>query len=80
MQQLSEVGQHGAPRIWDLILIHPFFHWKVKADVWRMMSTSTGNLRVDMDGMPLEGNIVLSCVQQDRFGGMLCLIFIRYED
>ena len=44
------------------------------------MENDVGNLRVDMDGVPLEGNIVLSCVQQDRFGGMLCLIFILYED
>ena len=44
------------------------------------VENDVGNLRVDMDGVPLEGNIVLSCVQQDRFGGMLCLIFILYED
>ena len=43
------------------------------------VENDVGNLRVDMDGVPLEGNIVLSCVQQDRFGGMLCLISLHLK-
>ena len=33
-----------------------------------------------MDRVPLEGNFVFSCVQQDWFGGVLCLILITSED
>ena len=33
------------------------------------------NLSIYMDGMPLEGNVVLSCVQQDGLGHVSCLPF-----
>ena len=78
MQQLSELGQHEAPK--NLILVFPVFHWKQRTNSSlrfkkaEIVENDEGNLRVDMDRVPLEGNKVFSCVQQDRLGGMLGLI------
>ena len=38
------------------------------------------NLSIYMDGMPLEGNVVLSCVQQDGLGHVSCLPLDEDED
>ena len=44
-----------------------------KLDVMKMKIGE--NLSIYMDGMPLEGNVVLSCVQQDGLGHVSCLAF-----
>ena len=60
MQLLSGVGRYGEPEtdIWV---------WFFKGE------QDECNLGVDMDWMPLEGNVIFARVQQDRLGGMLCL-------
>ena len=84
MPQRSKVGQFGAPGFGL-----PTFPLETKGKdeftTWiykktEILMNDEGNLRVDMDGVPLEGNKVFSCVQQNRFRGMLCLILIVSQD